>query len=214
MKATTLAALHSDPCQDGVGSEVKPCFCVALLATVTGSLPGTQAHSDLGLLPICTPSFQPALYCIPLVSRSHLAGTLAPLLSCNQRLSLGTGSIPIISPACARVRAKLLQSCLTLCDPVHCSLPGSSVLRILQQEHWSGLPCPPPGVFPTQGLNPGLLCLLHWQAGSLSLAPPGKPLPAARQAKSPATMPCSLRSPVEPCLLSGCFGLSTVPQQS
>ena len=34
------------------------------------------------------------------------------------------------------------------------------------------------GIFPTQGSNPCLLCLLHWQAGSLPLAPPGKfPLP-------------------------------------
>ena len=32
------------------------------------------------------------------------------------------------------------------------------------------------GIFPTQGSNPYLLCLLHWQAGSLPLAPPGKPL--------------------------------------
>ena len=32
------------------------------------------------------------------------------------------------------------------------------------------------GIFPTQGLNPRLLCLLHWQAGSLPLAPPGKPM--------------------------------------
>ena len=31
------------------------------------------------------------------------------------------------------------------------------------------------GIFPSQGLNPPLLCLLHWQAGSLPLAPPGKP---------------------------------------
>ena len=31
------------------------------------------------------------------------------------------------------------------------------------------------GIFPTQGFNPHLLCLLHWQAGSLPLAPPGKP---------------------------------------
>ena len=31
------------------------------------------------------------------------------------------------------------------------------------------------GIFPTQGLNPYLLCLLQWQAGSLPLAPPGKP---------------------------------------
>ena len=27
---------------------------------------------------------------------------------------------------------------LTLCDPMDCSLPGSSVHRILQQEYWKG----------------------------------------------------------------------------
>ena len=31
------------------------------------------------------------------------------------------------------------------------------------------------GIFPTQGLNLHLLYLLHWQAGSLPLRPPGKP---------------------------------------
>ena len=31
------------------------------------------------------------------------------------------------------------------------------------------------GIFLTQGSNPHLLCLLFWQAGSLPLAPPGKP---------------------------------------
>ena len=37
------------------------------------------------------------------------------------------------------VRAQL---CLTLCDPMDCSPPGSSVHGILQQEYWSGLPLP------------------------------------------------------------------------
>ena len=32
------------------------------------------------------------------------------------------------------------------------------------------------GIFPTQGSNPHLLCLLHWQTGSLPLALPVKPL--------------------------------------
>ena len=31
-------------------------------------------------------------------------------------------------------------------------------------------------IFSTQGLNPYLLCLLHWQASSLPLVLPGKPL--------------------------------------
>ena len=37
------------------------------------------------------------------------------------------------------------------------------------------------GVFPTQGSNPRLLRLLHWQAGSLPLVPPGMPSTETRQ---------------------------------
>ena len=37
------------------------------------------------------------------------------------------------------------------------------------QEYQSGLPFPIPGIFPTQGSNPHLLCLLHWQAYYLPL---------------------------------------------
>jgi len=32
------------------------------------------------------------------------------------------------------------------------------------------------GIFLTQGLNPSLLCLLHWQMGSSPLEAPGKPV--------------------------------------
>ena len=45
-----------------------------------------------------------------------------------------------------------------------------------RQEYWRALPVLLQGIFPSQGLNPCLLCLLPWQADSLSLAPPGKPL--------------------------------------
>ena len=38
-----------------------------------------------------------------------------------------------------------------------------------RQEYWSGLHFLLQGIFPTQGLNPCLLCLLHWQADSLPL---------------------------------------------
>ena len=69
----------------------------------------------------------------------------------------------------SRYRVNSLQSCLTLCDPMDCSLPGSSVHGILQAE--VGCHALLQGIFPTQGLNPRILCLLHWQAGSLPLAP-------------------------------------------
>ena len=48
-----------------------------------------------------------------------------------------------------RVSAKSRQSRPTLCHPMACSPPGSSVHGILQ----SGLPCPPPGDLPNQGSN-------------------------------------------------------------
>ena len=42
------------------------------------------------------------------------------------------------------VAAKLLQSCLTLCDPTDGNPPGSPSLGFSRQEHWSGLPFPSP----------------------------------------------------------------------
>ena len=50
--------------------------------------------------------------------------------------------------------AKSIQSCPTLCDPMDCSPPGSSVHGILQARYWSGLPCPPPGNLPDPGIEP------------------------------------------------------------
>ena len=75
------------------------------------------------------------------------------------------------------MNSKLLKSCPTLCDPVDCS----TLHRLLcpwgfsRQEHLSVQSCPPPGIFLTQGLNSRFLCVSHWQADSLTLAPPGKP---------------------------------------
>ena len=77
----------------------------------------------------------------------------------------------------AAAAAKLLQSCPALYDPMNCSSPGSSVHGISSGKN-TGVGCHVllQGIFPTQGLNPHLLCLLHWQVGSLPPAPPGKPL--------------------------------------
>ena len=71
------------------------------------------------------------------------------------------------------VKVKMLaaQSCLTLCNPMDYSPPAFSVpwdspgknigvgCRFLLQ-----------GIFPTQGSNPGLLHLQHWQAEVLPLS--------------------------------------------
>ena len=45
-----------------------------------------------------------------------------------------------------------------------------------RQEYWSGLPCPLPGAPSDPGTELASLCVQYWQAGSLPLVPPGKPL--------------------------------------
>ena len=73
--------------------------------------------------------------------------------------------------------AKSLRSCSTLCNPMDCSPPGSSVHGDSPDKNTGvGYHALLQGIFPTQGSNLNLLCLLHWQAGSLPLVPPGKPL--------------------------------------
>ena len=65
------------------------------------------------------------------------------------------------------LHAQLLQSCPTLCDPVDCSPPGSSVLwGFSRQESWSGCHGLFQGIFLTRGSNPCLLCLLNWRVDS------------------------------------------------
>ena len=44
-----------------------------------------------------------------------------------------------------------------------------------RQEYWVGSHFLLQGIFQTQGSNPQFPHLLHWQEGSLPLAPPGKP---------------------------------------
>ena len=72
------------------------------------------------------------------------------------------------------MHAKSFQSYLILCDSMDCSPPGSSVHGMLQARilEWVAISSFK-GIFWTQGLNPHLLRLLHWQAGSLPLVPPG-----------------------------------------
>ena len=81
------------------------------------------------------------------------------------------------SSSCTQVSvcAESLQSCPNPCDPMDCSPPGSSDHGILQARVLGWVAMPPPGIILTRGLNPCLLCLLHWLVGSLPLAPPGKP---------------------------------------
>ena len=54
----------------------------------------------------------------------------------------------------ACVCAKSLQSCLTLCDPMDCSLPGSSVHGILQARILDWVAMPSSGDLPHPEIEP------------------------------------------------------------
>ena len=63
------------------------------------------------------------------------------ILECEVKWALEK---PLPTPAAAAAAAKLLQSCLTLCDPTDGSPPGSTVPGILQARtlDWVAIPMP------------------------------------------------------------------------
>ena len=78
--------------------------------------------------------------------------------------------------ACCRMLMLSHFSCVWLCATLWtaaCQVPLS--MEFSRHEYWVGCHAFLQGIFLTQGSNPCLLYLLHWQAGSLPLAPHGKP---------------------------------------
>ena len=77
----------------------------------------------------------------------------------------------VLSHLYACVGAKCFSP-VRLCNPMDCSLPGSSVHKILQPTKVGG-PFLLQGIFPTQGSNPYLLL---WQADCFPLSHLGRPM--------------------------------------
>ena len=94
--------------------------------------------------------------------------------------------------------SSVTQSCPTVCDPMDCSLPGSSVQEFSRKEYWSKLPFPSPGDLPHPAIKPWSPVL---KAESIPSAPPGKPH------KSNLVMRQGLSGPGEPGLWQVLSGL-------
>ena len=60
------------------------------------------------------------------------------------------------------------QSCLTLSTLRTVAHQASLYMGFSRRESWSGLHALLQGIFLTQGSNPRVLCLLHWEAGDIS----------------------------------------------
>ena len=94
------------------------------------------------------------------------------------------------------MHTKLLQSCLTLCDPMYCSLPGSSVHGILQARtlEWVAI------LFSREFS----WCFLHCQVSFLPLAPCGKPVLQSKRRQN-FTSSCKRIALYLSCLLPALF---------
>ena len=71
--------------------------------------------------------------------------------------------------------------CVSNCLPLYGLKPSSHLCSWNFPDKNTGVGCPVllQRIFLIQGLNPGLLCLLHWQAGFLPLSNLGSPLRAS-----------------------------------
>ena len=146
---TSIYYLSSYPCGDGV---VVAQLCRILCDLMGCSPPGSSVHGILqaGILEWVAIPF----------SRGSSWPRDWPWVSC---LTGGfftpehQGSPHIYISLYACLHAKSLQSCLTLCDPMAYSLPGSSVHGDSPGKN-TGVGCHVllQVIFPTQGSNPGL----------------------------------------------------------
>ena len=66
------------------------------------------------------------------------------------------------------------QSCPTLCDPLDCSLPGSSVHRVSLARILKWVVFPTPSNLPYPGIEPTSLASPAFSGGFFATAPPGK----------------------------------------
>ena len=80
----------------------------------------------------------------------------------SQKLDIGYRKV--------KVKVLVAQLCLTLCDLMDFSPPGSSVHGFSRQGYWSRLLFPSPGDLPDPGIEPSSPAL---QADSLMFEPPG-----------------------------------------
>ena len=139
------------------------------------------------------PLLHPSSYHLASVPRHWGSGSFGPAHPpyVNQLespvLVPGTGGPGLIPPSktgqpvwarshyCACVVLSLSSRVRLCATPWTVARQAPLSVGLSRQEHWSGLPRPPLGIFPTQESNLCLLRLLRWQAGSFPLCRPGSP---------------------------------------
>ena len=95
----------------------------------------------------------------------------------SRRLHMVTNVFQIHPPlSIALHMCAVAKSCLTLCNSMDCSLPGSSVHGIFSREYWTGLPSSPLDDLPDPGIGPKSPVSLALAGRFFASEPPGNTL--------------------------------------
>ena len=141
-----------------------PQLCPTLSNPMDCSLPGSSVHGILQariLEWVSIPFSRGSFWSQDQIQVSHIASRFFTVWA--------TREIP------PTVKVLVTQSCLTLCNPMDCSPPGSSVHGILQAKIWSWYPFLSPGDLSSPGIKPRspslqiLNHLSHQGSNSLSI---------------------------------------------
>ena len=110
---------------------------------------------------------EPEVVCGGALGRGHLGcGPPHPLL--QWRLSYTHLRQSQLAGMCVLTRVSRVRLTAT---PWTVACQASLSVEFSRQDYWSGLLFRSPGDLPDPGIEPVSLCLLHWQPGSLLLAP-------------------------------------------
>ena len=102
------------------------------------------------------------------ISLAHASWLLCTHLYCNLVPLEKTYLTSLKRPSCSLLNSYVPYACCLASvmsnswDPWTIAHQAPLSMGFFRQEHWSGLPCPPPGTFPMQRSNP---CLLHLLIG-------------------------------------------------
>ena len=155
-----------------------PPLCTLQRAEGSTCLPCWMVRTLCALCQSCWLRLMPALSCFHITGGGTAAHPGLTLGSCRGKVEgtvealKGQASVQL-PPLQLTVLCLVNQSCPTLWDPMDCSLPGSSVHGDSPGKN-TGVGCHAllQGIFPTQGLNPGLL---HYRQILYSLSHQGSP---------------------------------------
>ena len=160
---------------------VKPVFPALPGGFSSTGPPGKFLRVRLNASSAVKPSWAPKLRCQSLLIALYLCNCTShncmAFMCWHEYLSSILSSWPLISYLSLYLHTRhLLCSCVCVCARVRvCSLSRVQLFAtpwtvsrqaplsvgFLRQEYWSGLPFPPPGIFPAQGSNPRLLHLQY-----------------------------------------------------